>query len=552
MTTAPVLVRSGRYLYVYARGADDNLYRATKFGADPWGPWSALVSDGSVKGRISVTITQNPDVPFVDEHHIVFRSDNGTKYVRFIGPGFVATHDWLGASEGVIEGDGSSEVVVALNFQERVVLEVRQRTSNWNVDSTRSLSRDVHEMSNLVRFGEEYHLVVAEERLADDVSSRPEFRLLHAWFEPPSRQVEARIIDDYVPQASNHAEPSLLLYRNKLLTAWSEPDGDLRAARWDNADPEKPWIAEGSLGSGGSDFRPALTAFDYRGFIPSSPASLFGLSNYGNDAMAAVAGKEADGQIEFIIMSRALMRDDISREFDLYNSQSDTLNPVCRTPDEASGPIRVTNLWQEERPILTEIGFNLWAFPDWFVRGLYADFTDFMCGPQGEWGASNTPCLRNRLPVYVKAMGGLFNCRGAWINHDNTYIRVWEELGHYMGPALGIGTAMSPTQETSDRTGIPLSVLQAGYDLFGEGLSDCNTPAPRCRGFTGIGGNYDAQGREHSFIYTVYYYLSDGDAIRLFIQEDLAAGNNLLQRKYNWVRDVIFRGVEFRGDLEPF
>jgi hypothetical protein len=73
----------------------------------------------------------------------------------------------------------------------------------------------------------------------------------------------------------------------------------------------------------------------------------------------------------------------------------------------------------------------------------------------------------------------------------------------------------------------------------------------RCRGFTGHAGNYDAGSRQHSFIYAAYYYFSDGDQLRLWAQQDLSVGDDLLKRKYDWIRQYIFRGVEFKRDNEP-
>ena len=247
-----------------------------------------------------------------------------------------------------------------------------------------------------------------------------------------------------------------------------------------------------------------------------------------------------------------MMRKDMARELTLYNSRSDNLDPVCRSPDDEFGPQIISNLWTDDRIILSEIGFNLWAFPNWFVQDLYSDFTVYMCtSPNGQWQEGQTPCQTNRLPVYIKATGGIFNCGGAWINRDNDYIRVWEEMGHYFSPALGLGTAMSPNQELANLTGISLQSLNAGRQLFSEATGSCPGAVPRCPGFTGHVGNYDNDGVEHSFMYTVYYYLTRGDELRQFIADDLSTGNDLLQRKYNWIKQNIFKGIEYRNDLEP-
>ncbi len=33
--------------------------------------------------------------------------------------------------------------------------------------------------------------------------------------------------------------------------------------------------------------------------------------------------------------------------------------------------------------------------------------------------------------------------------------------------------------------------------------------------------------------------------------DDLSTGNDLLQRKYNWIKQNIFKGIEYRNDFEP-
>lgn len=552
VTTAPVLLSFNNNLHVYVRGADNNLYHTSKQGnSSNWSSWTAIVSDGSVRGRISVTITQNSANSTGEETHIVYPTDNDVRYIRLTDLIDSASQVWEGAIEGVIAGNKTNEVMVAVRFSERMVFEYSKQTTNWAFEPLNSMSLEIHEISNLVLFDKSYNIVFAEQQLQDDVSFNYDYLLRHSWIATASGSINTRTISTYPPDGSNHPLPSLLLYRNKLLTAWRNPNGKLYAARWDNADPMKPWIKEGAFGSGTSRLRPALTAFNHRPFLNSVA---YGESNYGNDAYAAIMGAKKNGQIEFIIMSRELMRNEVDREFTIYNSQSDNLNPVCRKPSDQMGPVQVTSLKNENRPMFTEIGFNLWVFPDWLIRNFYSDYTEFFCSseaPENSWDDSSTPCFRDRLPVYIKKSGGIFNCAGAWVNQNNDYIRIYEELGHYMAPALGFGNNLTPTQETANRIGIPLAKLEEGYDLYAES-EPCEDLSNRCTGFTGYSGNYDRSGREHSFMYTIYYYVDRGDEIRQFIQEDIADGNDLLQRKYNWVKENIFRGLEFRNSVEPF
>ncbi len=546
--TAPILHRVENTLHAYARGSDNNLYHSQKTGSSnsSWSGWNVVIDDNSVRGRFLIASTGGSGVS--TNHHLIYQTSEGTRYVRMSSSGILNLKDWPKAVEGVVAGNGKDEITVALRYEEKIVFETAKQASGWEFDKAKSLSRDIFELSNLVFYKQAYHVVFSTRELLDDVSFSYQYRLRHAWFEPDNDSIGIRNVDTYDERGSIHPRPALLAYRNKLISAWNNPHGKILNARWDNSDPLLPWVEGGSLGGGWSSYRPALTSFDRRPYITNPE---YASGNYGNDAYAVSTGKQGNSRIKFLVMSRAIMRKDMQAEFTLYNSRSDTLDPVCRTPSATNGPVKVKNLWDEERPVLSEIGYNIWMFPHWLIEHLYSNFTVFMCGTDGPWGAESTPCLEKKLPIYLKEKGGIFNCGGAWINQDDKHIRIWEELGHYFSPALGFGTVMSPTEETATRTGIALDELQDGHSLFKAETGSCQTASPRCTGFTGIGGNYDVDGIEHSFIYVIYFYLNRGDELRTFIQEDLAKDSSLLLNKYDWVKNNIFNGVEFRGDGEP-
>jgi hypothetical protein len=46
-------------------------------------------------------------------------------------------------------------------------------------------------------------------------------------------------------------------------------------------------------------------------------------------------------------------------------------------------------------------------------------------------------------------------------------------------------------------------------------------------------------------------YVADGEQYRTFMKNDLQQGNALLYEKYQWIKQHIFSGVEFRQDNEP-
>jgi hypothetical protein len=279
---------------------------------------------------------------------------------------------------------------------------------------------------------------------------------------------------------------------------------------------------------------------------------MFGMNSFSNDLLAAVKGDTATAPVYFIPLSRAAVRKDIAAQLRIYEGRSAGQDPVCRDQYDGLAPTPV-DLTQEQRPFLGELGLALWMMPNWFVDGFYHRIARGFCesGNYVDNGRYDPPCTSARLPVITLLAGGIFVCAGAWQTEADSYIRIWEELGHYAAGGMGLhdnGTA--PTAADATLSNLPLSALQEARSLFGERTGTCQA-GPRCAGFTGIGGNYDAGGRQHSFIYTLYFYVHDGDAIRGFIDEDLEDDDDLLQRKYNWVRQWIFRGVEFGSALDP-
>ncbi len=149
-----------------------------------------------------------------------------------------------------------------------------------------------------------------------------------------------------------------------------------------------------------------------------------------------------------------------------------------------------------------------------------------------------------------KPAGGIYVCAdGSYLTRLDDSIRIWEELGRQITDPLGINdNSNGPQPKHATLSGIPLPALAQGYTLFSTGINTCgpsSASGARCPGLTGIANNYDSNARSHSFIYVVYFYLTDGAKIRNWAATDAATSNTLLQLKYNWVKQNIFRGVEF-------
>lgn len=551
--TAPVLVRTTSTIFAYARGVDNNLYRATKVAGNQWSKWVPIINDQSILGRFSVAITQARGASNSYEQHVIYLTSSGCRYIRLINGNATLGKDWQGCVEAVIAGDNTGEIAIVGLFADEIRFQVAERSNNWGFRAEQSLSQKGYVLSNLVRLNNSYHIIFANGKLLDDVSFDYRYRLLHFWFDASDEQLQIREVASYTPKENVHALPALSGYRNKLIGVWVLPDGKVYSARWDNADPKFNWINYYRRSAGGEGkYMPALAAYDLRQYVPDS-----GADAYGDDLFAAIIANKEGGTLEFIIMSRAMMREDISKDYLILNSKSDGLVPECRSQSDPYGPDEVSNIWSDDRIVLTEIGFNLWMLPGWLAgKRVYANLTQHMCTPGVPGFDKEIGCEKNRLPVIIKRSGGLFVCDGAWILRDNSYIKIWEETGHYLVLALGLEKGQYEFGDFATKlTGLPIAVIDEGRSLFSEGLGYqtgvCEPGGSRCPGFTGYGGNYDSGSLSHSFIYTMYYYLTKGDELRQFILDDYYQGNDLLYRKYNWIKENIFNGIEYRNELEP-
>jgi hypothetical protein len=477
-----------------------------------------------------------------------------------VGP----TERWTNAVEATIATDGVSEVWAAVRTDgPRLLIQKKQKPWSWPWQPVTSRLADglegaYFDISNLVFFGGAYHIASSLKYLCDDVSGSHCHVLQHARFRaglPDDGFV--RTLTSYTPTGDDHPKSELIVYRNKLVLAYKDHVGWVRYARWDNAAPVSPWIGTDIVAGGSTSHRPALGVFNRRPFLTAND---YGVANFGNDLFAAVNGFGSNDRLWFINLSRTIFLQDIEAQFRFYDSNSDSADPVCRSQSDALAPTLIGDIAKDGRPFFTELGYNLWVLPDWLSNHVFQDgaHLGFKAGnPSGRFNLSGAAA---RYPVIIKETGGIFICSGLWVNQADDYRRIWEELGHTTASALGFNDNDTELPDSTNvaLTGIPLSDLLDGFDIFGEHVNAGQTceagtaPGNRCRGFTGVGGNYDVGTRQHSFMYVIFfYYFADGGQLREWMWDDLDHGVTLLQEKYEWGREHIFNGVEFGLDGEP-
>ena len=390
---------------------------------------------------------------------------------------------------------------------------------------------DVVAQSHIIHFNRQYHVVLCYTTRGPENGFTYTHNIEHLQFGAgPGNPVVKNIASLNYAQRAN-IKPTLCLYRNKVIALWSSnPAGNIGIARWDFLDPAGPWLQETKLQLPGTIHTIAATAFKK---IPFSY-----LNDYGNDLF--IAATSGQGVISFENFSRSLSKALCNEQFQLDTAESET------------SPRVEVDLLQDKGPVISELGYNLFIFPDWFINNMYKKVAENYCN------TSWAPCTTRKLPVIVTPHGNLFFARGIWINRQSDYSNVFEELGHYMALLMGLTTDNGtppppppPSLKNAEDTKVPLEELKKAFAIFEENLG-AESFEGRIAGFLNVANrNYDRGGREHSFLYAAYYYSFKAAEFRQYIQEDLARGNDLLKRKYDWIKKNIFRGIEFKGEQEP-
>lgn len=545
-STAPVFVTENRTTHLFTRGADNLLYHFTKLSTADWVAAPLPGAARPVNGRISAAASSGgtPTAPKII--HLVYTDaiDNA-KYLRIENGIITHQQNFEGSKEVVVGTDGAERVMLAFRTETSVTFTFANKSDNWNFRRAGSITyRDGWEswdLSELVWFPPRQMFSTIAISVVPTSTSNLIFhrsKVEQIQILPiQSSAVFSSTVNPFpllVRRYNNrHRRPpraSLVNYRNKLIAAWRNPAGEIQYARWDNADIQTPWIEkEGNKLCAQSIYRPVLASLNKSLIEPER-----NLPNYGNDLFLAVS----NNTVKALNFSRTVLKTRTKGQFLLMQMDA---NSTCGNADDPAPAYRI-DLNAEERPFITELGFNVWLFPHWFMKGFYKKAAARICNNR----IRGQPCSTAKMPAIVTRLSGLYFCQGVFFNISHDAVDIYQELGHYMAIAMGcINNGSGPTQADADRCGISLSRLQEGYEIFSEREHSCPRTPPRCIGFTGYSDNYDVTGREHSFIYTAMFYIDRPQQIREFIQEDLAAGDDLLQRKYDWVKRNIFRGVEF-------
>ena len=337
-------------------------------------------------------------------------------------------------------------------------------------------------------------------------------RVVHAWSSgaPPDRSVLA-------PIGTN------------LFTAWT--DGSvLRMARWAPGGPLGTWVEDQIDGLGPLTGPVALVPW---------PATVEVVARFG------------DGNLRMTRAALTMQLHQLERELDVFKSVA---NSGCASSPGAPPPPRVADpsvLLGETRAI----GTALWRYPVGFTQPLLRELGIRACTSGAVQPAVPArACELAKTNVIFAPIATGYSCAdGLYVRSADPEPDLVRQLGRAVGRALGVDNAGStPTAWNATISGIPLPALQEAHALFTATLPP-NCPGGQCLGL--LGNAFELLGPEEAFSSALETYVDDGRYFRerAEVQRVGTPCNDILWRKYEFIRTHIYRGAEFRGagDTSP-
>jgi hypothetical protein len=555
-STPPVLRRSGDWLYLFCRGVDDDVYVTSRHASGDWVPWHKLTADRSVRGRISVTFTNDPS-----SVHLVHQGAAHTVHYRQFDASWSlhTTSKWTDVADAEIASDGTGEVLVALRSTADRLSLLRQEHpwgGTWYPvvnEHGAEFDQPCLALSNVVTFAGGFHLLFATKVMLDDIGGSSAYTLAHTRVQA-HRYSDGyfRVVHEYSPVQERHPQPTLAVYRNKLVAAFADEQTNIRAAWLDSADADTPWIGGHVVAGGMSRAKPALAPHDFWRNL-STPSLLE--RNFGNDLFAVVSGLTGNS-VWFANFSRAYFVDhlaSIGHRVDWCLNYDGTFSDCP--------PLGIALPATSDLPEYSEIAYGSMTIPFRIMRTLFPRVMDHEKEPGSDYMAWIHTLV---LPAaYI----------GPHMNVDFTMPHgSWQhEMLHRLASSMALWDDDNPANHPNPNLMDdfwPDYLVKAATTLFREQTDDgraCGLGGDgnRCRGFvrddppppTGsplrTGWRYDVGCCQHSFIEFVQLYISNGPLLRRLIVADLREGVDLLHRKYEWVRRFIFGGVEFGAHGVP-
>lgn len=545
--TPPVLVRmpDSNDVYLLARGGDNNVYASVRNAnaatGSGWGPWIAITNDQSCIGRIDAAFTfDNVPQPDLEEVHLVYHSSisgltriilrgNTTPVDRLelaipVGAGFIPA---IASDEKhqvmiVAATPGATTTGKAYYFS---------RTDDFAAAATYSAPTLPSPWTGFNWTGK-----------ADVAFSNQEFQAVFGITTGQGVQhvpygIRSTGFVDYsrgnatLPYSTDFG-PAIIDYRSKPIVSYPAVNNALRYFRCDMTDRitpptghwYSPWIQELAKSNITAASRPAL-------------------STDAVDVYAAI--RDTTGRVRFILLTRSIA-------YKRIRAQGITL---VFSDEDGNGSQDFGGFTASpyEMPIASDIAYATWLTPEWVTDRLMPDYVEAggLIEPGGEFFELGA------YPVRIHAteqLNAAYFGNGIHIDAGMWWSPFLEEYYHKFGQALAISSTCPDESSVcgyGEQLEPEIHILETAFArvFFSTDVGCCYGDAARAPGFLGVGSddteNYDNTTDEHSWLYALLYYFKNPGTFRSLAQTDAQNGNNLLQNKYNWMRDVIYNGVEF-------
>jgi hypothetical protein len=336
-------------------------------------------------------------------------------------------------------------------------------------------------------------------------------RLVHTWGSsaPPARSVLASV-------------------DTNLFTAWTEGSA-VGMARWAPGGPLGTWVEDRIEGTTPIIGPLALVA---------TPLDV------------EVVARTGDGRVRVASAAAIMRRRQVERELDVFLTSATS---GCGSAPDVRDPtwLRAPSTGRT----VSALGAMLWRFPVGFTEPLLRELGVRTCTNGAvQPTTAGRACELAKTNVVFSQTTAAYTCAdGMYLRDTEAVLDSTQQLGRAVARALGIDNAGStPTAWNAMISSIPLPALQEAHGLFTSTLPP-NCVASYCVGL--IGYPFEFLGPEESFSFALQMYTDNARDFRARAEAQRLGSpcSDVLWRKYEFIRNYVHHGAEFRGagDTSP-
>lgn len=246
-----------------------------------------------------------------------------------------------------------------------------------------------------------------------------------------------------------------------------------------------------------------------------------------------------DQRYRVISTSSVLGRRVIESYVDTYSTSA---TAGCGSDPNVVDPTWLQDLAASYQPRLDSIAAVFRGYPRSTTRNVFQAVGDRNCrAGAGQPASAIRACELASYPVILSEATASYTCSdGFYAAAGSNFIDFERALARQLGRGFGFNNnGTPPAAWNSTASTIALSALQEGVALFSEGIGV--TCTQRCPGFLSSA----VPGVEEAFTEAMVEYRRYG--FRHYARQDLnrTPCNDLLVRKYNWLKTYVYTGYEY-------